>query len=240
MSRALYTHIVQRLEERGFDLCCPFVVKNSAEFGLDFECFDLPEALGIVVGNTRAVWPHFQSFLTRAPHVAHPFHLFVEQSVAEATVLSHRELGVTSPHRVYYSHRHDYPRSNGDRGPIPMQRIASRSALAVLGPANLNVHEAYGPWISLRAVIVLGSPPLDDLPHPIPAAEEPCKSCLGRPCVPALESALAHELGDAEPRWRRWLAVRDACPVGQAHRFSDEQIAFHYASLGAPKSGRGA
>jgi methylmalonic aciduria homocystinuria type C protein len=240
MSRALYTRIVQRLAERGLDLCCPFAVKNSAEFGLDFECFDLPEALGIVVGNTQAVWPHFNAFRQRAPNVAHPLHLFIEQSIAEATVHAHRELDVTSPHRVYYSHRHDYPRSSGARGPIPMQRIASRAALAVLGPANLNVHVEYGPWISLRALIVLGCAPSDDLPHPAPAAEEPCKSCAERPCVPALESALAHELGNAEPRWRRWLAVRDACPVGREHRFCDEQIAFHYASLGAPKPGRGA
>lgn len=40
--------------------------------------------------------------------------------------------------------------------------------------------------------------------------------------MPALDAALGAE------DWRRWLAVRDACPVGRAHRYSDAQIAYHY------------
>jgi methylmalonic aciduria homocystinuria type C protein len=40
------------------------------------------------------------------------------------------------------------------------------------------------------------------------------------------EPRTTEELRD---RWRLWLAVRDACPVGREHRYSDEQIRFHYA-----------
>ena len=28
--------------------------------------------------------------------------------------------------------------------------------------------------------------------------------------------------------WRSWVAIRDACPLGKAHRYSDEQIRYHY------------
>jgi hypothetical protein len=232
----LYSRIVQQLGERGFDLFSAFAVSSCPEFGMDFECFDLPKALGIVVGNTRGVWPHFEAFRALHPTAAHPLHLFVELTISEVVTQAHRELNRQHAHRVYYSHRYDYPRTNGERGPVPMQRIASRSGLAVLGPANLNVHPDFGPWISLRALIVLGCPPPDQLPHPIPEAQEPCGGCQTRPCVPALESALANDLGDGKPRWQRWLEVRDACPYGRAHRFSEEQIMFHYASLGATKA----
>jgi hypothetical protein len=32
-----------------------------------------------------------------------------------------------------------------------------------------------------------------------------------------------------ERGWRAWVAVRDACPVGRASRYGDEQIRYHYA-----------
>ena len=28
--------------------------------------------------------------------------------------------------------------------------------------------------------------------------------------------------------WRPWLAVRDACPLGREHRYSEQQVAYHY------------
>jgi methylmalonic aciduria homocystinuria type C protein len=49
----------------------------------------------------------------------------------------------------------------------------------------------------------------------------PCDACP-RACGPALERALA---GDD---WRLWLAVRDACPLGAEHRYSEEQVRYHY------------
>jgi len=54
--------------------------------------------------------------------------------------------------------------------------------------------------------------------------------------VPAFAQAIAARrseepatagLGDA---WRQWLNVRDACPLGRAYRYGDDQIAYHYRS----------
>jgi len=28
--------------------------------------------------------------------------------------------------------------------------------------------------------------------------------------------------------WRAWLAVRDACPLGRAHRYTEPQVLYHY------------
>jgi hypothetical protein len=221
MSHAVYESVTAKLAQSGFDLCRAFTVHAPADFGVEFECFSLPRALGIVVGNSAAVWPHFEAFWQRRRALEHPFNAFVEEVLGEAVESAKRDAQQTLPHRIYYSHRHDYLRSNGDRGPIPMQRIAARSGLAVLGPANLNVHPQFGPWISLRAVIVLGCVPVPS-ERQIPKAEEPCASCSARPCVPALEAALSHEPMGGEPRWPEY-------------RFSEAQIAFHYAGLSTIK-----
>jgi hypothetical protein len=34
------------------------------------------------------------------------------------------------------------------------------------------------------------------------------------------------------PQWRKWVAVRDACHLGKAWRYCDDQIQFHYAHGG--------
>ncbi len=52
-------------------------------------------------------------------------------------------------------------------------------------------------------------------------------------CQPALERALAagapRDQAELRERWKLWLAVRDGCPVGRDHRYSDDQIRYHYA-----------
>ncbi len=61
-------------------------------------------------------------------------------------------------------------------------------------------------------------------------ASMPCDCTSG--CHPALAAALG--VGEPETRaslatsWKLWLAERDACPVGQAHRYSEQQIRYHY------------
>jgi hypothetical protein len=41
----------------------------------------------------------------------------------------------------------------------------------------------------------------------------------------AVEAALAAAAGpnDAEG-WRRWLRIRDDCPIGQEYRYSEQQV----------------
>ena len=208
---------------RGLDLVAPFSVSafNSAA-SVEERLPDLArqDALAILVGNTRRLWPVFRAALAEDPsrrEVAHPLDRYVTESVTDAasTTGVHHELRwahTMLPH------------------PIPIQRMAQQIGLAALSPSHLSVHPTFGPWIALRAVAVF------DVAVPAPAERpsiEPCVSCA-KPCVAALEKAL----GAAGPRpldeihigsdWERWLAVRDACPVGISHRYSDDQIAYHY------------
>jgi methylmalonic aciduria homocystinuria type C protein len=210
----------------GFDLTFPFelawynrLVEERASCVPDF---GRSRHLGLLIGNTRSLWSVFrQSYdadleLQRARD---PLDLYTTRSIAAALA----QLPMATA--VYWAHV-------VDPAPIPIQRIAHAVGFARLGPSHLSIHPEHGPWIALRAVVIVDV----DGPEgaPLPPADH-CTSCE-KPCVPALERALAPALRSGGPQaveddWLRWLAVRDACPQGRTSRYSDEQAAYHYTKL---------
>jgi hypothetical protein len=175
-----------------------------AASGLDlFAPFPRDGRCGIVVGNTRALWAHFVP--TPGPD---PLDRYVVRVVEEA---------VGALGEIYWAHT--MPPT------VAIQREAERAGLAWLSPSHLSVHVEYGPWIALRALVVC------DLPVDAVEPAKPCCDCA-RGCGPALACALAagslDTREDLQARWKLWLDVRDACPRGRAHRYSDAQIAHHY------------
>jgi hypothetical protein len=63
--------------------------------------------------------------------------------------------------------------------------------------------------------------------------EAPC--ACDRGCGAAFERACAagvpRDQAELRDRWRLWLAVRDACPVGREWRYSEDQISHHYTGV---------
>lgn len=175
----------------------------------------LSDHLVVIVGNTRRLWPTFQKQLTQtAPLVAHPLDRWTVDILGPAFARAAALLGVSEP-VVRYAFEPP-PRR------IAMQRLAHLTGMAHLGPAHLLVHPQYGPWFALRAAAVYSVAP----PSPAAPAPNPCEGCPGRPCTAALNNAIAR---GAEATWHDWLKLRDACPQGTAHRYSDEQCHYHYA-----------
>ena len=156
---------------------------------------------GILVGNTRALWAPFRAACARElAGAADPLERYTEAVVARAFP--------GAP--VWFAHRRH------DGAFLPFQRIAAAAGLGVLAPTQLVIHPVYGPWFALRAIaLVDGEPPTESAPPRVP--------CCSGDCPARLDAALRSG-GD----WRAWLAVRDACAVGRAYRYSDEQIAYHY------------
>lgn len=207
----------------------PLVMDTSAVLPLDGPTVPAPEpgdvdALGLLVANSRALWAPFEREFARFGAQADPLDAYTEWCFAEAE----REWpGV----RSFFSHGAVRPR-------LPVQKIADLSGGLPLGPAHLNLHPLYGPWIALRGVLVVPS-------EPPPPASDPAKSpCLGcsAPCRTALTEALADHptepwpefahlsltRGGLSARAQAFLRVRGVCPVGREHRYSDEQIFYHY------------
>jgi methylmalonic aciduria homocystinuria type C protein len=156
---------------------------------------------GVLVANTRALWPIFLAARRADPELAaspDPLDAYTERALARAYP--------GAP--VWFSHR-------SYRGKfLPFQRIAVAAGLGALAPSQLVIHPVYGPWFGLRALVALpGEPP------PIPPRRTyQCAGGCGGQYAATLPSS----------DWRIWLAVRDACLVGREHRYSDDQIAYHY------------
>lgn len=189
-------------------------------------CFERPRALGLLVGNTRALWPVFRRACGQDELLAgssDPLDLYVvssvERAIAGATELAHRS---------YFSHV-TTPR------PLPIQRLADLVGFAAISPSHLAIHAQHGPWIGLRAVVIVD---VDGPSAAAPEAARPCRTCA-EPCVQALQRALAASGASLDRRSIAahaddWIAVRDACPVGRASRYESEQLRYHYGLARAP------
>jgi methylmalonic aciduria homocystinuria type C protein len=190
------------LAAAGFDLAHTFDAAAFArEPGLAMLAGEA--RLGILIGNTRALWAPFTAAM-RDPALAaerDPLDRYTER-VIDATFPGARR---------YYGHRRH------DGAFLPLQRLAAATGLGALAPNHLVIHPIYGPWIALRAVVVIdGDPPLR---APIP---RPCR------CDASCEARWLIAQGSED--WRDWLAVRDSCSL-RTWRYSDEQALYHYSGL---------
>lgn len=201
------TAAIDRLADAGFDLVHAFDAAAAArEPGWEFLA-DGALRVGLLVCNTRALWPRFVAAM-RDPAVAaepDPLDHFTERTIEAAFP--------GAP--IYFGHRAD-----GSGAFLPFTRLAVATGLGALAASHLVIHPTYGPWFALRAVVlVAGKPPVR---APL---RSPC-SC-GPGCKTALASALA------STSWEAWLAVRDACGL-RVWRYSDEQARYHYTKEWIP------
>ena len=201
------------LAAAGFDIAHAFDAAAAArEPGL--ELLAGGARLGILIGNTRALWPPFCAAL-RAPELAaerDPLERYTERAIDAAFPGAH----------VLYGHRR-----YGDAF-LPLQRLAVATGLGALAPTQLVIHPIYGPWFALRAVVLVEGEP------PVRAPIDP--SC-GPPCRCDASCHEAFERAQRSTDWRDWLAVRERCSL-QSWRYSDDQIRFHYVNGLAARSRR--
>jgi len=134
----------------------------------------------------------------------------------------------------------------------PAQRAAHIAGLAYLDGemSHLSIHPTFGPWISLRALVVVQvlQPPA---PGTTKALNDPvapgARQHIGELMALAIASfGSGNKLSQAqptdpesvaEPVWMPWLRARDAVASAcmsdeqiKEHRFCEEQILFHYQS----------
>lgn len=224
--RGIVARTAPLLASEGFDIAHPFRSSwwddaVAAEERLP-RFAKRSDRLALLIGNTRALWPHFVAALEREPsrrEESRPLDRWVEERVRD--VLDRASAGCATVLRFAHESRPRY---------LPMQRLAAVAGFAAVSEGRLSAHPVYGPWFALRAVAVFD---VDGPAGSAPEATAPCSGCEA-PCREAFEHALA--VADARSdhavlheRWRPWLAVRDACPVGREWRYSEEQILYHYA-----------
>lgn len=215
--RLLSEAFAAQVAARGLDLCVAGSVgwynrRVAAEHALP--ALGREDALVLVVGNSRAMWEPFVAAYgaTEALRASRdPLDAWVSGLVSHAAreTLGARRWEVRYPWEAP-------PRR------VAFQRLADAVGFAQLGPVYC-VSPVHGPWIALRAAVVV------DVPGPaaLGAMARPCDECVARPCEPASRAAAAAAARGAADL-RPWIAVRDACPIGRDSRYPDAQIRYHY------------
>jgi methylmalonic aciduria homocystinuria type C protein len=214
-------HLEVMLKPGGLDLIRPLRAgwyNDAVAEAYRLPDFGRPETLAVLMANSRALWTPFVAAYRRDPDLQaspDPLDAYVRDAVDTALAIV--------PYRREVRWAQEPPPRR-----IAMQRVAEVAGLAHRSRSYLSVHSVYGPWIALRAVIVFD---IDGPPERPPRPEPPCQ--CERHCLPVFRQAMAaadetmtHPLPDGV--WQRWLAVRDACPVGRDHRYDEAQIRYHY------------
>jgi hypothetical protein len=188
----------------------------------------MSDARGVVViGNGGgAFWSAYRAFCAGHPgHEATPDPLDAfTQEVVEA---------VARP-IVGQAARFLYPFRFPD-DPVSFMALAECAGLGRRSLAGVLVHPTFGPWIALRAAILL--------PVAVRAARpadgfDPCPGCVERACMPAcpggavsdagwdVPRCAAHRMQPDDPCAARCHARFD-CVIGREHRYPADALAYH-------------
>jgi hypothetical protein len=243
------------LAARGFDICVPFrtgwlheSVDTATHPELRLDPFGRGDAgLGVLIGNTRALWPALTGFLAAHPSWRtrpHPVHDYVEASIHEACTAA---LPVAAD--VHFVHETAPGRL------VPMQALGEACAFAYYDrTAFLSVHPRFGPWFAYRAAVLLDAPWFGPPDDPQPARPWPARGPTSEEgamhAQAAMENvwrAVREEQGlESNPAvadvkyhgrkgdWRVWVALRDALaegiPEAAAFRYPQDQLIYYYTT----------
>ena len=182
----------------------------------------------VVVGNGGgAFWDGYRRFC-----VANPGH---ERRADPVDDYTRQAVGaVFGPLEARGVARVLYPFGFAEDG-VSFTRLALLAGLGRQSLVGVLVHPVYGPWMALRAAILVR----DRLAAPRPAdGWDPCPSCRARPCIAACPGDAVTEAGWSVPRCGASRARADdpcasrcharvACVLGPEHRYPEEALAYH-------------
>lgn len=129
-----------------------------------------------------------------------------------------------------------YPGPAPGSGFVPLQRLGDYAGWHHDSPFKVGINETWGSWFAYRAVVLADS----NLAFSEPLrGESPCQACDDKPCItvcPAqamieqtldLQRCIDYRRQDQSLCADRCIA-RLACPVAPEHRYSIEQVKYHY------------
>lgn len=203
------------LQADGLDLIAGTTVQaynQAVPNGYELPDLNRQNTLVVVIGNSAALWTKLGRVWDDPAYHPDPVDRYTSRAIQAAV----DQIPLRSEVRFSFEPE---PRR------VAIQQLAHLAGLAWLSPSHLCVHPEFGPWIALRAAVVFDC----DGPESTPL-DPPCDCAAG--CLPAFEHALAAGVPgsktDLADRWKDWVAFRDACPVGAAYRYPEEQIRYHY------------
>jgi hypothetical protein len=188
----------------------------------------------VVIGNGGGgFWAAFQRHLATDPaagRVPDPLDAFTRQVVGEAIAPLHDELG--SARVVFPFELHPVA--------VSFVHLAECAGLGRRSLLGVLVHPEYGPWMALRAAILV--PFALSAPRPADGFD-PCPTCVERPCIAACPVGAVGPSGWDVPRCAAHRIAfpgdcgsgchsRIACVYGREHRYPPDAMAFHQRGAG--------
>jgi ferredoxin-like protein FixX len=125
----------------------------------------------------------------------------------------------------------------GSKQVVPLQKLGRLAGWHHDSPFRIGVNLVWGSWFAYRVAVLADTEFEATL---LFTAASPCLSCTDKPCLSACP-AEALECGDfslklcidyrlrEHSQCKAQCLARLACPVGCEHRYSMEQINYHYA-----------
>ena len=169
----------------------------------------MPGARGLVVAGSAgpALWRLFHARMSDNPSLwdkPHPYDAFV------ATLLDRADRALSDAGIRFRRFEAAFDAT----ARVDFLALARLAGLGSPGPFHLLIHETHGAWWALRGAWLVDA----DVDPPA-AHHPPCAGCPA-PCVGGWANAGGILGASAE--------VRSRCVVGQASRYNDDQVAYHY------------
>ncbi len=183
----------------------------------------------IVIGNGgSAFWTTFRPYADRHAGDPHPLDDYTVE------IIEHSLTPILKPSGRGY--RYVYPFRFGTE-PVSFMHLAQAAGLAGPSILGIMIHPVYGPWLALRAAVLVAH----DLSHP-PSAPgfNPCPSCIEKPCIQAcpagvigarhgwnISGCAKHRL--AADQCAAFCHARHSCVYGRKHRYPPDALRHHQA-----------
>jgi epoxyqueuosine reductase QueG len=167
----------------------------------------------VVASGGRALWTAFRAVHPAKPvrsEALHPLDAYVARALARANAALD-SLGIA--YRRFEPTLHAQPA-------LDFRALGELTGLGSMGPFGMLIHEEHGPWWALRGAYLVESDVAAARSH-----RPPCAGCAA-PCVGGRD--FAHSSGENAAISHATAAVRARCIVGEASRYEDEQVAYHY------------
>ena len=169
------------------------------------------EHLVVVLGNSRALWAHVDAYARAAAH-RDPVDEYA-RDVVEEERSRHLDGLVQSVH-----YAPDPPPNR-----VLFQQLGEACNVArLVDSIHHSVHPRLGAWLSYRAALVL-----KENAKPEEAGLAPDERMPMVFDVEQYGGPESRQTGESSS-FVKWLAVRDAVPVGREHRFPEAMIRYHY------------
>jgi len=209
----------------GFDICAPFSI---AEYNGKVKKFPLPfwgiqneDALGLIIGCTKAFWPNFTAELRTQTEIPdNPVDKYCRKILSKVV-----NQVLTKKPKVYeYEIWYDHDRPTSGRF-VHIQTAGHVAGVAFYDQeVQWSASCEYGVWFVLRGVVSINLPFANlnyevTLPQPVFMQE------FKQDIKQLTEKAISE-------RWQNpatLLAIRDCCPVGKdKYRYSDTMLEYFY------------